>query len=157
MMAGGVFTAYNLVKFLHVLLAIVAVGFNASYGIWVSRAAREPQHLSRVLRGIKFLDDRFANPAYGLLAVTGITMVLVGRLSLTTFWIAAGLVLWAVVVVLGLAVYTPTLRAQIGEVEAAGPDSTSYLALSRRATAVGIGLAVLLVVIVFDMVTKPTF
>ena len=58
---------YPYIKLLHVLLAIVAVGFNASYGIWLARAAREPEHLGHVLRGIKILDDRFANPAYGLL------------------------------------------------------------------------------------------
>jgi len=54
---------YSILKFFHVLLAIVAVGFNASYGIWLARAAREPQHELHVLRGIKILDDRFANPA----------------------------------------------------------------------------------------------
>jgi hypothetical protein len=32
--------AYEVLKFLHVLFAIVAVGFNASYGIWLARAAR---------------------------------------------------------------------------------------------------------------------
>lgn len=44
---------YPYIKFLHVLLAIVAVGFNASYGIWLARAAHEPAHLGHVLRGIK--------------------------------------------------------------------------------------------------------
>src|SRR5665809_145231 len=37
-------TLYSLLKFLHVLLAVVAVGFTASYGIWLARAAREPEH-----------------------------------------------------------------------------------------------------------------
>jgi hypothetical protein len=56
----------ELTKFVHVLLAIVAVGFNASYGIWLARAAKAPQATqSHVLRTIKFIDDRFANPAYG--------------------------------------------------------------------------------------------
>jgi hypothetical protein len=51
---------------------------NASYAIWLARAAREPQHLGHVLRGVKLLDDRFANPAYGLLLVTGLLNVVVG-------------------------------------------------------------------------------
>ena len=55
-------TTYTFFKFLHVLLAIVAVGFNASYGIWLARAAREPEHQAHVLRGVKVLDDRFATP-----------------------------------------------------------------------------------------------
>ncbi len=44
------------------MLAISAIGFNASYGIWLARAGREPEHLGHVLRGIKTLDDLFANP-----------------------------------------------------------------------------------------------
>ena len=31
---------YEVLKFFHVLFAIVAVGFNASYGIWLAKAAR---------------------------------------------------------------------------------------------------------------------
>ena len=38
---------YTLAKFLHVIFAIIAVGFNASYGIWLARAAREPGAMSR--------------------------------------------------------------------------------------------------------------
>ncbi len=44
---------YQLAKFIHVLLAIIAVGFNASYGIWLARAAKAPQATqSHVLRSI---------------------------------------------------------------------------------------------------------
>lgn len=77
-------TTYTTLKFLHVLLAIVAVGFNASYGIWLSAAARNPEHEGFALRQIKVLDDRFANPAYALLLVTGLSMVWVGNLDLAT-------------------------------------------------------------------------
>jgi hypothetical protein len=148
---------FVLVKFFHVLLAIVAVGFNATYGVWLARVAREPVPTqSFVLRGIKRLDDWFANPAYILLAVTGVTMVLVGELRFTTFWIAGGIVLWAVAVALGFFVYTPILRSQIHALETAGPDSDDYKRHSANARFVGILLAVIVVVIVFVMVTKPT-
>ena len=60
--------AYPTIKFVHILLAIVAIGFNATYGIWISHAARHsPKELGFALRGVKRLDDRWANPAYGLL------------------------------------------------------------------------------------------
>src|SRR6266508_2617382 len=116
-------TAYALFKFTHVLLAIIAIGFNASYGVWLARAAREPASNLFVLRGIKVLDDRFANPAYALLLVTGVSMVLVGDLSLATFWLATALVLYGLLVVVGLAVYTPTLRRQIAVLEGQGAAS----------------------------------
>jgi Predicted integral membrane protein (DUF2269) len=59
---------------------------------------------------VKLLDDRFANPAYGLLLVTGLLMVWIGDLDLTQFWLLAALALYAVAVGLGLFVYTATLR-----------------------------------------------
>src|SRR5438876_8530140 len=106
-------SAYVLLKFLHVLLAIVAVGFNMSYPIWLARAQREPEHALYVLRGIKILDDRFANPAYGLLLVLGLAMTFMAGIPLSTFWIAAALVLYVVLVAGGLLVYSPTLKRQI--------------------------------------------
>jgi uncharacterized membrane protein len=147
---------YLALKYVHILLAIVAVGFNASYAVWLARAAREPEHESHVLRGIKLLDDRFANPAYGLLLVTGLAMVFVARLDLRTqLWIDVALGLWLLLVLGGLAVYTPTLRRQIAALESSGPGSAEYRALSSRATAAGIVLAVIALVIVALMVFKP--
>jgi uncharacterized membrane protein len=145
------------VKFAHILLAIVAVGFNASYGIWLTRAAQAREHELHVLRGIKILDDRFANPAYGLLLVTGLWMVVISPWEITTFWILGGLILWAVVILLGAGLYTPTLRRQIQVLEAEGPGSEEFQWLSRRGTILGIVLGILVVIIVGLMVLKPTF
>ena len=93
---------YEVLKFAHVLLAIVAVGFNATYAVWLARAAREPEHEAFALRGVKLLDDRIANPAYALLLVTGLSMVWVGDLDLAQFWLLTALVLYVVAVGLGL-------------------------------------------------------
>jgi uncharacterized membrane protein len=147
---------YEVFKFFHVLLAIVAVGFNATYGIWLARAAKQRDHEAFTLQGVKFLDDRFSNPAYVLLLMTGLLMVWVGDLDLTQFWLLAALVLYVVLVGVGLFVYTPTLRNQIGVLASAGPDSAEFQALSRRGTTVGIVLAIDVIAIVFLMVTKPT-
>ncbi len=148
-------STYTFLKFLHVLLAIIAVGFNASYGVWVARAAREPGHLPHVLRGIQVLDERFANPAYGLLLVTGLLMVWVGDLDLTTFWLSTALGLYVVVVLLGFLGYTPALRRQIAALDMRGADSSEFSAASRRATLFGVLTSVLVLIILFLMVTKP--
>jgi uncharacterized membrane protein len=149
-------SAFEIVKFLHILFAIIAVGFNASYGIWLTRAARQPDHQGYVLRGVKVLDDRFANPAYGLLLVTGLIMVAISPFELTTFWIALALALYALLIIIGVVVYTPTLRKQIAVYESDGPRSPEFGRLATRGRVVGILLAVNVVVIVFLMVTKPT-
>lgn len=148
--------AYEIFKYLHVLFAIVAVGFNASYGIWLARAAKDVEHTSFALRGVKFLDDRFSTPAYILLLVTGLLMVWVGDVDLTQFWLATALVLYALLVVVGLFVYTPTLRRQIAVLSSSGPDSAEFRSVSTRGTAIGMLIALDVLVIVFLMVTKPT-
>ena len=146
---------FNAVKFVHILLAIIAVGFNASYAIWLQRAARAPEHEAFAIRGVKFLDDRIANPAYGLLLLTGLLMVFLSRIPLTTFWIAAALVLWLIAMVSGLALYTPALRRQLEALEASGSQSEAYRALDRRSSAYGIAIAVVVLLILVLMVFKP--
>src|SRR6266542_3228930 len=148
---------YQLTQFIHVLLAIVAVGFNASYGIWLARAAKAPQATqSHVLRTIKFLDDRFANPAYGLLLLTGLFMAFNAGIPLSRLWIALAIGLWVVLVFVGLGFYTPTLRDQIRVLESEGPGSEEYQRLAARGQSLGILLAVIVTAIVFLMVTKPS-
>src|ERR671923_578098 len=97
---------YVTLKFVHILLAIIAVGFNASYGIWLSRLGQQPELSGFVLRGVKLMDDRFANPAYGLLLLTGAAMVFTAGIPLTTFWIAAAVVLWVIAIAWGASMYT---------------------------------------------------
>jgi uncharacterized membrane protein len=148
-------SGYTALKFLHVLLAIVAVGANVTYGVWITRASRDPRLLPFVLRGIKTLDDRIANPAYGLLLITGLAMLHLGEYTWTTPWLLTSLVLYGVVFVLALFGYTPTLRRQIETLDSRGFESLEYRALASRAQLIGMVLAILVVVIVFLMVTKP--
>jgi uncharacterized membrane protein len=147
---------YTILKYLHVALAIIAIGFNTSYAVWLRRAAAEPDHAAYALRGIKFLDDRFATPAYILLLVTGLALLGIGGIPFTTFWILAALVLYVGVVVGGMAFYTPILRGQVALAESGRSDSDEYRRLTRRGTVVGGFLIVLVFLIEFLMVTKPT-
>jgi uncharacterized membrane protein len=147
---------YLLLKFLHVAMAIVAVGFNASYPIWFALANREPSAALGILRGVKRLDDRFANPAYVLLLVLGVAMVGVARIPWTTFWIAAAVVLYVILVVLALTTYSPTLKRQIVALESGGTNSPEYRRLSQRGNIVGGVLMLDVIIIVFLMVVKPT-
>lgn len=148
---------YTTVKFIHILLAIIAFGFNATYGVWLARAQQHPEHLDFALRGVKFLDDYFANPAYLLLLVSGLTMVFVaGYNILTTFWLLTALVLWLIAIVLGYAVYTPTLSRQIRVLATSGAESAEFGRLSTRGRVLGIILAVVVLAILVMMVFKPT-
>jgi hypothetical protein len=64
-------------------------------------------------------------------------------------------VLYAVLLVVGVAVYSPTLRRQIALLDTSGATSSEYLAAASRGRIVGIVLAVIVLVIVFLMVVKP--
>ena len=96
------FSLFLFLKFIHILAAIVAVGLNVTYGIWIVRAQRAPSNTAFTLRGIKFLDDRVANPAYAVLLVSWLLMVFVLPYPITTLWIDIALVLYAALIVLGL-------------------------------------------------------
>jgi uncharacterized membrane protein len=150
------FTAFTIIKFLHILMAIIAVGFNISYGVWLARAARDPEHEEWAVGGIKILDDRFANPAYGLLLVTGLIMVWIAYPRITDLWIILALILYALAVVLGAVFYSPLLRKQKALLSDGRRDTDEYRRLTNRGRSLGILLAVDVVAIVFLMVTKPT-
>jgi uncharacterized membrane protein len=146
---------YPWLKTLHIFFAILAVGLNVSYAVWQARAAREPEHTGYALRGIKFLDDRIANPAYGGLLVVGILLVLLGPWEFTQLWVAAAIGLYLVMGAVAFGVYSPTLTKLIASYEAAGPATPEFAALNARSRAVGILLAVLVVAIIVLMVLKP--
>ncbi len=148
-------SAYVILKWFHVLLAIIALGTNITYGVWFSAAAREPQHLAFALRGIRMLDNRIANPAYGLLLLTGFAMAGMAKIPFRTPCLLPGIILYVILVVTAAAGYTPTLRRQIQALDAGGPNSPEYQRPAVRGTRLGVFLAVLAVIIVFVMVTKP--
>lgn len=150
-------TLYEFLKYIHVVLAIIAIGFNISYGIWLARAAQDSQHAPFTLRTLKLLDDRFANPAYILLLVTGFGMVFEADIPiLDTFWIATSLGIYVALIVVGVLFYSPVLRRQTEIAEAGMADSDEYRQLSKRNVAIGGVLVIMVLTIEFLMVTKPT-
>lgn len=148
---------YTVTKFLHVLFAIVAFGWNASYGFWLARAAREPQPTQLfTLKTIKLMDDRVANPLYGLLALTGLFMVFTAGYPLTTRWIASALVLYVVAIVMAFTLITPNFRTALRALESEGVESPAYKKAMSRGRTLGAVIGVVVLAIVFLMVTKPT-
>lgn len=147
---------YPLVKTLHIFFAIVAVGFNVSYGVWLARGRRSPEHLDFALRGVKFMDDYLANPCYFLLLLSGLAMAFVIGPWGWQRWIISALVLWVLAIAVAYAVYTPTLSGQIRALAAHGVESAEYARLENRGRILGIGLGVLVLAILVLMVFKPT-
>jgi len=147
---------YLILKYFHILVAIVAVGFNATYGVWLARAAQEPEHMLHVLRGIRTLDNVFANPAYALLLITGLGMLIVGGIALTTFWIVVALILYGLAIVVGIVMFAPVLRRQVSLLESGAGQTPEFRQLARRSTNLGIVTMVDVLLIIVMMVFKPT-
>jgi uncharacterized membrane protein len=147
---------YDLVKYLHVVAAITAVGFNLSCGLWLTVTARTPEHRLPVLRTVKRLDDWIANPAYVVLLLSGLAMLAIGSIPITTAWILAALALYTLLVVLGLGVFSRALATQIRLLQDGSASPAAYDAVAGRTMWSGALLVVIALVIVFLMVTKPT-
>ena len=147
-------TWYSLLKFVHVLLAITAVGSNITYGVWNALAAREPAHAPFALKGIAFIDRRVANPAYGLLLVTGLVLLPVGQWGFRG-WVIAALILFALLIVVAIGFYSRVVRQQIQVMDSEGIASAAYKRLDGQATIYGIVSLVIALAIVFVMVVKP--
>jgi uncharacterized membrane protein len=147
-------TWYGLLKYIHVLLAITAVGSNLTYGVW--QAIARPEHESFVLRGVKFIDDHVANPCYLLLLATGLTLQAIGHLGLQRHWIMAAIILYVILLIFGLGFYTPALTRQIETLETEGIQSAQYRVRATRATVYGVGTLPIILAIVFMMVVKPS-
>jgi uncharacterized membrane protein len=145
---------FLILKFIHLGAAIVAVGSNLTYAFWLRRAGRDPQRLQHTLDSLRVLDSRIANPAYIVLLLSGLGMVLNANVPLTTLWIAAALVLYVAIAAIGLLLFSPTLRRQ--RELATDPTSDAYSSVAARGNALGILVIVLAVVIVGLMVFKPT-
>ncbi len=147
-------TWYLLLKYLHVLLAITAVGSNITYGVWKTLGAREPAHAPFALRGIAFIDNRVANPAYGGLLITGLILLAVGEVGFRG-WVIAALILFALLIVVAVGFYSRVVRQQIKVMDAEGVASVAFKRLDSQAMTYGIISLVIALLIVFLMVVKP--
>jgi uncharacterized membrane protein len=144
---------YFLAKFIHILIAILALGTSAGLGIVLELYGDHPMHGSFVLRIIERIELLFVVPGYVLMLATGLWMVHLGW-PLTAAWIQAALGLWG----LGLLLFVLSpllLHRQIQLFDARGPASPGYKRISLLGRAAGAGGGLVVVLILYLMVFKP--
>jgi uncharacterized membrane protein len=137
-----------------VLAAIIAVGTNVTYFVWLSSARKHPEQAPDVLPGLKALDTRLANPAYVVLPITGILMVLDADLGFTTFWIATAIGLYVALAVIAGAFFSPSLRRQV-ELAAVAAEPSLYDRAAKRTTLAGVVTMLPVAAILYLMIIKP--
>lgn len=146
---------YLYLKLAHILCAIIALGANITYAMWLTLAKKQPESTLVILRGIKRVDDWIANPAYFGALITGHIMIVVADIPFTTTWVWLANGLFILQGLLALPFYTPLVKKQIAVGETQGIDSEEFRRLERRANPLGWSLTALGLAIVAVMVFKP--
>ncbi len=146
---------------LHVLGAIVALGFSLSYGLWVRRGEADGvQGRAFALRTVSWIDRRITTPAFIAQLVTGLLLVAtIDWDLLRRAWLELSLGLYVTLVVVAMTVYAPSFRRQreVAERIASGEsEETEYQEVASKATTWGVIVTVLTLGIVVLMVWKPT-
>jgi uncharacterized membrane protein len=149
----GMLTEYVLLKFFHILIAILALGTSAGLGVLLEFFGDHPVHGPYLLRAIKRMVTVFVIPGYVLTLATGLGMVNLAW-PLATRWIQAALALWGIGLGL-LAAFQIVLRRQLVLLETAGPLSASYRRTSLLGRGLGAGAGLVVVAILYLMVFKP--
>ena len=150
-------TLYAILKTIHILMAVIALGANLSYPLWLYVGHKKPEHLAFTLKGIQQLDDRIANPAYILSLLTGLALCWYMHLNpLLAFWLWGSLILYAGAATMGIAVYSPLLKKQIATLQHSGPASEAYQKINKKGLYVGLFIFLLALSIILLMVAKPS-
>ena len=148
--------------FLHVMGAILAFGPTFAYSIMGAMAGREPQHANFSARQVEAIGNKLVYPLAIFQGVTGVLLILVANISLTAApWLGLGIVLYAIALTYALTIQRNALHHLI-ELSSTPPAPGTTPSLEIPATVKkiqrgGMLLGLLIVVIVFLMVVKPTF
>ncbi len=146
-------TGYALLKFLHILIAILALGTSAGLGIILEFYGDHPAHGAFVLGIIKRMVTFLVAPGYVLMLATGLWMEAL-QWSMTLRWIQAALVLWAAGMAM-LAVSVALLYRQTRLFSAEGPASRRYRTASLLGRGLGAATGLVVISILYLMVAKP--
>jgi hypothetical protein len=146
--------SYMLLKVLHILLAIVAIGFSISFGIILATAAGNLDSTRFALRLVRRL-ERIARVGFIGLILTGLALGGMGEISWHALWFTGSLVLALVAFTVGMTVAGPALKAQIALTDQPTPPMDQLKRLSMRSRAVGMSLGLVSLVILCLMVLKP--
>ena len=149
--------------FLHVLGAIVAFGPTFTFPIIGAMGGAEPQHANFATRVTHALTDKRVLPVGITLPITGLAMmavVAVNPFERTHWWLALGIVLYAIAYSYGFFVQRKKVERVIEITSSPPPPGASgppleLKALVRRIQLGGMGMGILILTIVFLMVVKP--
>lgn len=136
---------------LHILSAMIAVGTNVSYLIWMRRAVVVPESREFTLTTVRILETRLAIPAYVIALATGVGLVLATPYPFNTPWIELSILLWVAIMAIG-GFHARVIKRQLA---IADTDSDAYESGHAKGRALMILLALCAIGTLYLMVAKP--
>src|SRR5690349_6583606 len=146
---------------LHILAALIAIGPNFAYATIRGMGRREPQHANFATRVSHEISDRLVYPVGLVIPITGVAMILVAGIDLTSrtfWWLDVAIVLYAGVYLYSFFVQRRIVGLIIELTSAPMPNGPppELPPLAVRAQRGGTAMLILLVIVVGLMVVKPS-
>ncbi len=150
---------YEVLLFAHIALATIWLGGVVMMQLFALRAlrARAPERLAQVAADVEWISNRVLLPAALGVFLLGLFLVWDGPWSFGDDWVLIALGLFAVTFLAGAVFFGPE-SGRIGKLIASeGIESAATQARIRRILALSRADAVVLYLIAYDMVVKPSF
>ena len=156
--------------FLHVMGAIAVFGPTFVFPIIASQASKSPQNFPFAARLSEYIERRLVLPGAVVQGITGVALIIILGADLTSAayrWLVGGIILYAIAISFAFFVQAKNAERMVHLMDSmppgpppagapAGPPP-EVAALGKKLAQGGQLLAVLIVLIVILMVTKPTF
>ena len=150
-------TVYGILKFLHVLSVVAWIGGVIALTVLTRRIARERNRdiLTAWLRQAAAYGQMVAGPASGIVLLTGLAMVGIGRLGFATLWVVWGYAGITVHFWLG-AVLVRKRTAELARIVSGGAgDDAALVEAGRRLWVAQLIYVTLMASVIAAMVLKP--
>jgi uncharacterized membrane protein len=149
-------TWYGVLKVVHILSAIVWIGGTMAFAMLVARlvGAKDRATLASMLPQVTGYMRTMAGPASGLVLLTGIAMVLVGRLGFGSLWISLGFLGFLLHGLYGGLVVQKRIVALVDAV--AGKDDGLLARAGSRVRRANVIYLLIMASVIAVMVLKPT-
>jgi uncharacterized membrane protein len=148
---------YLIVKWLHVLISTVlfGTGIGSAFYMLITSLDRDPRSVAHVARWVVVADWVFTTPAVILQPATGLYLVHLGGLPLSSQWLAWSLVLYAIAIASWLPVVWLQLRMRDVALAASTELPARYWTYLRWWTGLGFVAFFALLTVFYLMVVKP--
>jgi uncharacterized membrane protein len=151
--------------FLHVFGAILAFGPTFAFSVMGAMAGKEPQHANFSARQSAAISNRIVYPLAIFQGITGVLLIIAAQIDVQASpWLAIGIVLYLITITYALTVQRNAVHHLIDLTSTPpppgtppGPPPPEVMATVKKVQRGGMFLGLMIVVIVFLMVVKPTF